>query len=112
MKEGCALIQVYVCEHLVSFSYRTAYGYLRNLVGMKYLIMLMIFFYVSRSFMAGAASQAGDANSSRAPGLTSGLQGSVNVHRGAYCWFHSDSTSVLLYSTFRPDPTRGGSGAG
>ena len=25
----------------------------------------------------------GDADSSRAPGLTSGLQGSVNVHRGA-----------------------------
>ena len=35
-----------------------------------------------RTFMAGAASQAGDADSSRAPGLTSGLQGSVNVHRG------------------------------
>ena len=33
--------------------------------------------------MAGAASQAGDADSSRAPSLTSGLQGSVNVHRGA-----------------------------
>ena len=33
--------------------------------------------------MVGAASQAGDAHSSRAPGLTSGLQGSVNVHRGA-----------------------------
>ena len=30
-------------------------------------------FVVSRSFMAGAASQAGDADSSRAPGLTSGL---------------------------------------
>ena len=30
-----------------------------------------------------ALSQAGDADSSRAPGLTSGLQGSVNVHRGA-----------------------------
>ena len=39
-------------------------------------------FVVSRAFMAGAASQAGDADSSRAPGLTSGLQGSVNVHRG------------------------------
>ena len=38
---------------------------------------------VSRAFMVGAASQAGDADSSRAPGLTSGLQGSVNVHRGA-----------------------------
>ena len=34
-------------------------------------------------FMAGAASQAGDADSSRAPGLTSGFQGSMNVHRGA-----------------------------
>ena len=40
-------------------------------------------FVVSRAFMAGAASQAGDADSSRTPGLTSGLQGSVNVHRGA-----------------------------
>ena len=36
-----------------------------------------------RAFMVGAASQAGDADSSRAPGLTSGLQGSLNVHRGA-----------------------------
>ena len=33
--------------------------------------------------MAGEASQAGDADSSRAPGLTSGLQRSMNVHRGA-----------------------------
>ena len=40
-------------------------------------------FVVLRAFMAGAASQAGDADSSRAPGLTSALQGSVNVHRGA-----------------------------
>ena len=40
-------------------------------------------FVVSRALMAGAASQAGDADSSRAPGRTSGLQGSVNVHRGA-----------------------------
>ena len=37
---------------------------------------------VLRAFMAGAASQAGDADSSRAPGLTFRLQGSVNVHRG------------------------------
>ena len=36
-----------------------------------------------RAFMAGAVSQAGDADSSRAPGLTSCVQGSVNVHRGA-----------------------------
>ena len=56
------------------------------------------------AFMAGAASQAGDADSSRAPGLTSGMQGSMNVHRGAllstvvlYCWCHSDSESVPLY---------------
>ena len=35
------------------------------------------------AFMAGDASQAGDADSSRAPGLTSCLQGSVYVHRGA-----------------------------
>ena len=40
-------------------------------------------FVVSRAFMAGAVSKAGDADSSRAPGLNSGLQGSVNVHRGA-----------------------------
>ena len=40
-------------------------------------------FDVSRAFMAGAACQAGDADSSRAPDLTSVLQGSVNVHRGA-----------------------------
>ena len=45
---------------------------------------LQIFtFVVSRAFMAGVASQARDADSSGAPGLTFGLQGSVNVHRGA-----------------------------
>ena len=33
--------------------------------------------------MAGAASQAGDADTSRALGLASGLQGSVNVYLGA-----------------------------
>ena len=38
---------------------------------------------VSRAFKAGAASQTGDAYSSRAPGPTSGLQGSENVNRGA-----------------------------
>ena len=36
-----------------------------------------------RAFMAGVASQAGDADSSRVPGLTSALQGSLNVHPGA-----------------------------
>ena len=48
---------------------------------------LMDLFHTSTSskiyFVAGAASQAVDADSSRAPGLTFGLQGSVNVHRGA-----------------------------
>ena len=34
-------------------------------------------------FCGGWASQAGDADSSRAPVLNSGLQGPVNVHRGA-----------------------------
>ena len=40
-------------------------------------------FVVSRAVMAGAASPVGDADSSRAPGLTSSLLGSVSVHRGA-----------------------------
>ena len=40
-------------------------------------------FVVSRAFVAGAASQAGDADSSRTPGFITGLQGSVNVHSGA-----------------------------
>ena len=34
-----------------------------------------------------------------ASGLTSGLQGSVNVLQVLYCWCHSDSASVLLYFT-------------
>ena len=40
-------------------------------------------FVVSQAFMSGAVSQAGDADSSLTPGLTYGLHGSVNVHRGA-----------------------------
>ena len=40
-------------------------------------------FVVSRTFMAGATSQAEGAEPSRTPDLSSGLQGSVNVHRGA-----------------------------
>ena len=36
-----------------------------------------------RTLMAGVPSEAGDADSSRAPGLTFGLQGSVTVHHGA-----------------------------
>ena len=43
----------------------------------------MYTFVVSRAFTAGVASQAGDADSSRLPGLNSGLKESVNVHRGA-----------------------------
>ena len=39
--------------------------------------------FVIKLIMAGAAGQAGDAGSSRAPGLASGLQGSVIVRRGA-----------------------------
>ena len=60
-------------------------------------------FVVSRAFMAGAASQAGDADSSRAPGLTSGFQGSMNVHLGALllvpqwqCMFFS----ILQYALY------------
>ena len=56
-------------------------------------------FVVSPAFMAGAVSQAGDVDSSRAPSLTSGLQGSVNVHRVAtvtvhqfFCILHSLET--------------------
>ena len=56
--------------------------------------------------MAGAASQAGDADSSRAPGLTSGLQGSVNVHRGALLlvpqWQCISSFVFYLSITFEP----------
>ena len=57
-------------------------------------------FFVSRAFMAGAASQARGADSSLH--LVSHL-----VCRGPwmptvvlYCWCHSDSASVLLYFTF------------
>ena len=57
-------------------------------------------FVVSRALMAGAASKAGDADSSRAPGLTSGFQGSVKMSTVVlYCWYRSDSSSLLLYFT-------------
>ena len=46
-------------------------------------IVSVLNIYNRVAFISGAASQAGDADSSRAPGLTSGLQGSVNIHRGA-----------------------------
>ena len=47
--------------------------------------------------MAGAASQAGDADSSPAPGLASGLQESVNVHRGALLLVPQCTSSFVLY---------------
>ena len=55
-----------------------------------------------------------DADYSRAPGLTSGLQWSVNAHRGSLLLVpHSDSASVLLYFIFLshlfPLPSRTGS---
>ena len=64
--------------------------------------------------MAGAASQAGDDESSRAPGLTSGLQGSVNVHRGAlllvpqwqcisYFLFHTCIYVILVETNIFPE---------
>ena len=58
--------------------------------------------------VSSAASQAGDADFSRAPGLTSGLQGSVNVHPwcsivGAtvtvhqfFCFFHILKYTYML----------------
>ena len=58
-------------------------------------------FVVSRAFMAGAASQAGDADSSRAPGLTSGLQGcigaTVTVHQ-FFCILHCKCSSLQEYA--------------
>ena len=52
---------------------------------------------VHQAFMAGVASQAGDADSSWAPGLTSVLQGPWMSTVVLYCWCHSDSASVLLF---------------
>ena len=46
--------------------------------------------------MAGAASQAEDADSSQAPGITSGLQESVNVHR---CEQHNSQCTEIKYIT-------------
>ena len=45
------------------------------------ILLFCIRFYLF--FLHEIGAIAGDADSSRAPGLTSGLQGSVNVHRGA-----------------------------
>ena len=49
--------------------------------------------------MAGAASQAGDTDSSRAPGLTSGLQGFVNVHCGALLLVPQCISPFVFYSS-------------
>ena len=57
-------------------------------------------FVVSRAFMAGGASQARDADSSRAPGLPVVCRGPWMSTVVLYCWCHSDSASVLLYFTF------------
>ena len=71
--------QVLLCLFLVCCGCGTSY-----IVSVHIQCQASIYtFVVSRAFIAGAASQVGDANSSRAPGLTSGLQGSVNVHSGA-----------------------------
>ena len=75
-------LKCYYGFFLVCCGYDTSY--ILSSVGPYPVSSLHIYtFVVSRAYMAGAASQTGDADSSRAPGLTSGLQGSVNVHRGA-----------------------------
>ena len=56
-------------------------------------------FVVSRTFMAGAASQVGDADSPEhmvSPLVCRGPWMSTVL---LYCWCHSDSSSVLLYFT-------------
>ena len=49
----------------------------------KFFEALLSVYLMRNIVLVDVASQAGDADSSRAPGLTSGLQGSMNVHRGA-----------------------------
>ena len=50
---------------------------------------------VSRAFMAGLDKQPVNTDSSRAPGLTSCFQESMNVHRGT-----GVSTAVTLHQSF------------
>ena len=61
-------------------------------------------------FLAGATSQAGDTDSSWAPGLTSGLQGSTNVHRGALLlvsqWQYISSYVFYLFVNCIQGPAR------
>ena len=56
------------------YTHRKKYGTLK---------VITIHFRCVTGIHGGAASHAGDVDSSRAPGLTSGLQWSVNVHRDA-----------------------------
>ena len=60
-------------------------------------------FVVSRTFMPDATNQARD--SSRAPGLTSGLQGSVNVHLGALLLVPQSQciSSIVFYTSIFGD---------
>ena len=67
---------------LCSFYYLMQFPMLPISITVPY-VFLLCHLSSLRAFMAGAASLAGDADSSRAPGLTYGLLGSVNVHRGA-----------------------------
>ena len=76
----CVIHVLFIYSHQKSFAPLVLYSLYSKLAVSSLNIYI---FVVSRAFTAGAASQAGDADSSRAPGLTSGLQGSVNVHRGA-----------------------------
>ena len=57
-------------------------------------------FVVSQAFMAGAAGQTGDTDSSRAPVLSLVCRGPCMSIVVLYCWCHSDSTSFLLNFTF------------
>ena len=50
--------------------------------------------------MAGVASQEGDADSSRAPGLTSGFQGSIGVYFGNILFMsHSRCINTYIHSS-------------
>ena len=54
-----------------------------QIVGRKRFFIFLILCHAAKGSIVGAASQAGNADSSRTPGLTSGLQGSLNDQRGA-----------------------------
>ena len=73
----CALF-TYVYAQVTNLCKGTNYAKFINVLVHEYTLSLC-----RGHSLAGVASEAGNAGSSRAPGLTSGLQGSVNVHRGA-----------------------------